>query len=204
MLDMKDLMSDSEQLIWEGRPDKLVTILESIFNPMLPFAVFWGAADFFIFYKTVGTNTDGFPILLFLVFHAMPVWMYLGGVLTVALRVRNIYYLVTTGGVYVSGGLLVFNYQMKPWTDISHINIHRGVFDSMFGVGDIVFICSHSHMSSHDNHSGEGIKIKNIREFSEVFKLVKSLQTDIYADTMYPNAKRPDTNPGYKTRYNRY
>ena len=31
---------------------------------------------------------------------------------------------------------------------------------------------------------------------------IKKLQEDIYADTMYPNALRPEENPGYRTKYN--
>jgi bisphosphoglycerate-dependent phosphoglycerate mutase len=44
-------------------------------------------------------------------------------------------------------------------------------------------------------------KICNISEYLEVYNLVKKLQTDIYTDVMYPNALRPDENPGYKTKY---
>ena len=31
--------------------------------------------------------------------------------------------------------------------------------------------------------------------------MVKNLQTDIYADTMYPNDLRPSSNHGYNTNY---
>ena len=37
--------------------------------------------------------------------------------------------------------------------------------------------------------------------YIEVYNMVKKLQTDIYTDVMYPNAKRPSENPGYNTKY---
>ena len=204
MTDLKAFMRNNEQVLWEGRPDKKVTVLEGIFNPMMPFALLWGLIDFGVFIgSSMASPGEGLFIIPFLLIHAMPVWIYLGGCVTVALRWRNISYLVTTGGLYVSSGLFSFNYRMKPWTDIGHINVHQGIFDRMFGVGDVVFICAHTHVSSHGNHSDETMKISNISEFMEVFKLVNNLQTDIYSDTMYPNAQRPTYNPGYNTQYNR-
>ena len=37
--------------------------------------------------------------------------------------------------------------------------------------------------------------------YQKVFELIKKLQTDIYADTMYPNDLRPQENRGYSTEY---
>jgi hypothetical protein len=37
----------------------------------------------------------------------------------------------------------------------------------------------------------------------EVFKMVKQTSVDIKTDYNYPNALRPETNPGYKTKYDR-
>ena len=214
MIDLKDLVKANEKVVWEGRPHKAVTVLEAIFNPMLVVAIIWGGIDISIVGTTVFALKDasGVPgqmgnfVLLFLLIHMMPVWLYLGGVVTVFLRWRNVHFLVTTHGLYVSGGLFTFNYEMKPWTDIGHINIHQGVFDRMFSVGDIVFVCAHNSYQTSSNHNGghHHMKIYNIPDFQQVFKMVSNLQTDVYSDTMYPNAMRPDNNPGYNTQYNRF
>jgi hypothetical protein len=37
----------------------------------------------------------------------------------------------------------------------------------------------------------------------QVFKLVKQTSLDIKTDINYPNALRPETNPGYQTKYER-
>ena len=207
MIELRDLLKPNENVLWEGRPHKSVTILEAIFNPMLFFAILWAGIDLsviggFAFGGEAGGEMLGF-IVPFMLLHMMPVWIYLAGVLTVFLRWRNTRFMLTTHGLYVSGGLFAFNYEMKPWTDIGHINIHQGVFDRMFGVGDVMFVCAHhSYQSSNDHDSAhQQMKIYNIPDFQEVFKLVNKLQTDVYSDTMYPNAMRPDENPGYNTKY---
>lgn len=214
MIDLKNLVKANERVLWEGRPHKTVTVLEAVFNPMLPFALVWGGLDFFVISVATSSMRDegGMPgemgsfLFFFMLIHLMPVWIYLFGALTVFLRWRNVRFLVTTHGLYVSGGVLTFNYEMKPWTDIGHINIHQGVFDRMFGVGDVIFICAHnSYQTSHNHNSGhQNMKIYNIPDFQQVFKMVNNLQTDVYSDTMYPNAMRPDSNPGYNTQYDRF
>lgn len=205
MINLRELVKPNEQVLWEGRPHKLTTVLEGIFNPMLFFAIIWAAIDMTVLAGVLMTDDVG-PIAFiipFMMIHMMPVWIYLIGVLTVFFKWKNTHYMVTTHGLYVSGGVFAFNYEMKPWTDIGHINIHQGVFDRMFGVGDVVFVCHHSnsHSNSHSHGSGSGMSIRNIPNFREVFRIVNNLQTDVYADTMYPNAMRPDSNPGYNTQY---
>ena len=43
--DLKAMVGNDENILWRGRPDKKCFILESIFNPMLPFALIWGILD---------------------------------------------------------------------------------------------------------------------------------------------------------------
>lgn len=80
---------------------------------------------------------------------------------------------------------------------MSRIMIHRGIFDSFFGVGDVVIT------TNQFNQKGKPIPmvISNISNYNEVYQLIERLQTDIYTDTMYPNDLRPKTNSGYKTKY---
>lgn len=207
--ELEMMVGKEETILWRGRPDRKCFILESIFNPMLPFAVLWAVIDFGI----IGTMafTGAFAemkgmsigIILFFAFHLMPVWIYLAGLLGIARKYRNIEYIVTDKGIYASGGFFTYTCEMKPFTDLSHINIHRGIFDQWLGVGDVVSECGHTSTSRSSGHSGHsrGISICNIPDYKKVFQLIKDLQTDIYADTMYPNDLRPQTNHGYRTKY---
>lgn len=205
------MIGKDEKVFYKGKPDKLCFLLESIFNPLLPFALIWAAVDFSIMgvaafaFFTRGMseiNPFGlFAILAFFAFHLMPVWIYLGGILFTARKYKNTEYIVTDRGVYISGGIFTYNCEMKPFTDLAHVNIHRGIFDQMLGVGDVVMVCNHTGYNSHGAHSLGGFTICDIKNYMWVFKLIKDLQTDIYADTMYPNDLRPKENHGYNTRY---
>ena len=44
--DLKKLVSENEKILYEGKPDKKCFIFESIFNPVMPFALIWGLIDF--------------------------------------------------------------------------------------------------------------------------------------------------------------
>ena len=76
----------------------------------------------------------------------------------------------------------------------------RGMIDRMTGCGDVNIICG-GRYSTADSTGSNNFSIRDIPDYQEVFQLVRRMQTDIYADTMYPNALRPDNNPGYNTQY---
>lgn len=211
-----ELSTNGERIVWRGKPKFSCFVLETIFNPMLFFAIVWACFDIFAISTILKTGDmaesgmGGFLIPFFL-FHLMPVWLYLGGVITSVIKYKHTEYIITERGIYISGGIIAVNVQMKPFTDLSHVNIHKGLFDQILGVGDVVMICAHTGYDptmgygrrSH-SHSHENFSIVDIEDYQEVFKIIKEMQTDIYSDTMYPNAMRPDTNPGYNTRYNKF
>ncbi|MDE6627398.1 MAG: PH domain-containing protein [Lachnospiraceae bacterium] len=201
--DLELMVGTNETILWRGKPNKKCFLLESIFNPLLPFALIWALIDFGAIFGMGASNIGGLSFFLvpFFLFHLMPVWLYLGGVFLALKKYKNTEYIITDKGIYVSGGTFSYTYEMKPFTDLSHINIHRGIFDQWLGVGDVVSICSHDGYNSHDSHSSHGLTICDISDYREVFSMVKQLQTDIYADTQYPNDLRPAENHGYQTQY---
>ena len=198
--ELKAIVGSNEKILYEGKPNKKCYVLESIFNPLLPFALIWAIIDFGIIGGVVlAENTENilFFIIPFMLFHLMPVWIYLGGILFTAKRYKNTAYVVTDKAIYVSGGAFTRNINVKPFAELSYINLHRGIFDQMFNVGDIVAT------SNQMTQRGKSITIiiASVSNYVEVYNLVKKLQTDIYTDVMYPNAKRPSENPGYNTKY---
>lgn len=198
--ELKAIVGSNEKILYEGKPNKKCYVLESIFNPLLPFALIWAIIDFGIIGGVVLVEKAEnilFFIIPFMLFHLMPVWIYLGGILFTAKRYKNTAYVVTDKAIYVSGGVFTRNINVKPFAELSYINLHRGIFDQMFNVGDIVAT------SNQMTQRGKSITIiiASVSDYVEVYNLVKKLQTDIYSDIMYPNAKRPSENPGYNTKY---
>lgn len=206
--DLELMVGEEEQILWRGRPNKICYILEGIFNPLLPIALIWLLFDStFIFTfldfssgiekSNINTSFTLAPLIAFFLLHLMPVWIYLTGVLFIFRMYKHIEYIVTDKGIYISGGLLAYTCQMKPYTEVSRINIHRGIFDQYLRVGDVVF----NGQRSNTTPVSSNLTIANIPNYQDVFELVKKLQTDIFSDTMYPNDLRPEENHGYKTQY---
>lgn len=198
--DLKQMVGSDEKILYEGKPNKKCFIFESIFNPLMPFALLWGIIDFGILGGTLFFGKESgmaFFIIPFMLIHLMPVWIYLGGIFFTFRRYRNTYYIVTDSGIYVSGGVFSKTYKHKPFAEMSHVDLHRGIFDQMFNVGDIITTSSQFT----NNNSNASISICSISNYADVYNLVKKLQKDIYTDVMYPNDKRPSENHGYKTEY---
>ena len=199
------LVSKNEKILWQGRPDKLCFILEAVFNPFLLVAFLWGAIDFgfitAIFKAQPNVPTQmNFFFIPFFALHLMPVWIYLAGVLFSFLHYKNTSFAITDQAVYLSGGMLTQQYERKPFAEMAHVNLSRGIFDQWIGVGDVVLTNNQDGYNTRRNVF-RGLTICDIRDYTEVYQLIKRLQTDIYADTMYPNDLRPDTNHGYETKY---
>ncbi len=198
--ELKAIVGSNEKILYEGKPNKKCYIFESIFNPLLPFALLWAIIDFGIlggaFFAQDSSNMLIF-LIPFMLLHMMPVWIYLGGILFTVRRYKNTAYIVTDRAIYISGGAFTRNINAKPFAELSHINLHRGVFDQMFNVGDI--IATTNQLTQ--NGKSATISISSISNYIDVYNMVKKLQTDIYTDVMYPNAKRPSENPGYNTEY---
>ena len=201
------LIGKGEKILYAGKPDKKCYIFESIFNPLLPFAALWGLFDMFFIgaaFSSDKADEAAFFIIPFMALHMMPVWLYLGGALLSFRRYRNTAYIVTDKGIYASGGIFARTYKSKPFAELSHVDLHRGIFDQWFGVGDIITTSAQANpmsMNGRRTSANAGISIDSIANYAEVYKLVKQLQEDIYTDVMYPNDLRPAENRGYKTRY---
>ena len=197
--DLKQLINEKEKILYEGKPDKKCFIFESIFNPLMPFALLWAIIDFSVIGGVLFMDEGSgllFFIVPFMLIHLMPVWIYLSGVIFSIVRYKNTYYIVTDSGIYVSGGVFSKSFNHKPFAELSHVNLHRGVFDQLFGVGDV--ITSSAQIA---NNTSASISINSISNYIEVYNLVSKLQKDIYTDVMYPNDKRPAENHGYNTEY---
>ena len=81
--DLKSMVGENEKIMWEGKPSKKCFIFESIFNPMLPFALIWAIIDlgFIGTVSKFGNDGFGFFLIPFFLLHLMPVWIYLFGVI---------------------------------------------------------------------------------------------------------------------------
>ena len=182
--ELKSMVGMDETILYEGKPDKKCFIFESIFNPLLPVAIIWAVIDMGFLGFGMG---GGMPVFMlpFMLFHMMPVWIYLGGVIFSFRRYQNTYYIVTDHAIYVSSGIFTMNLETKTFAELSRVNLHRGIFDQMFNVGDVQIT---TNQFTKKNMPAM-LNINSISNYTEVYQMVKKLQKDIYADIMYPNDK---------------
>jgi len=204
--ELKLLVGDDEKIIYAGKPNKKCFVLESIFNPLLPFALIWGLIDFGFIGVSLSSKEEGlaFFMIPFMMLHLMPVWIYLGGALLTMRRYNNTNYIITDKAVYASEGAFSKRFKSKPFAELSHIDLHRGIFDQWLNVGDIIMTSAQANPVSRNGRttsSNAGISIDSISDYITVYNIVKKLQQDIYTDVMYPNDLRPKNNHGYNTKY---
>ncbi len=172
-------ISREEEVLWYGKPNKTCVILESIFNPFLAFALFWGLIDLTILSGFILHNFNSIniivPIILFFSIHMMPVWIYLFGVFFSIKKSKNMEFLVTDKAIYIAGGTFKREVNIKRYEQIYDISVRRGFFDKKLGVGDIIFEKLGIPYSVQRRNS---FKIENIRDYLYVYKLIKKAHAD--------------------------
>lgn len=73
--ELKSMVGMDETILYEGKPDKKCFVFESIFNPLLPIAIIWAIFD--MGFLKLGMGSFQFFLVPFMLFHMMPVWIYL-------------------------------------------------------------------------------------------------------------------------------
>lgn len=186
---LAQMVNERENILWQSKPDKRCFVLESIFNPFAGFALFWFLFDaFFIFTffsassHTINGNPADFNEALkfgipFFLFHLMPVWIYLGGVLFTFKKYENTEYIITDKAVYISGGIFNFNFERKEIDKLTDITIRQGFFDKKLMVGDVI-IEKYITGYGKSRHEVE-VAICDIPDFQSVYTMLLDIQESI-------------------------
>lgn len=197
----KSPLIEGENLIWSGKPKKSAFIVNKILV-MAPFALIWLGIDSAIitaFFSTGAVNDVLFFIIPFFAIHLFPVWVWLGNILTANKKWKNTKYYITDKRIIIQNGFIASNYQTVYYKDIKNVNLHVGIIDKLLGVGDIYFDLGSRRASDETLNMVTGFL--DIVEYNELYQKVQKVVLDIQTDIQYPNALRPETNPGYNTTY---
>lgn len=125
-------LAAGEYVVWKGKPKKSAYIADKALS-MLPIAIFWAIFDFNFLRMSGG---DGM-LLLFLAFHMMPVWLWIGSALTSVLQWNNEDYYITNKRIIIRKGIFKPARQTLFLRDVHSCDVHYGLLDRMFGSGDI-------------------------------------------------------------------
>lgn len=200
-VDYSNPILPGENVLWSGKPKKGAFILNSVLS-MLPIALLWGAIDGFIISTVMKSGMPaqmyGFLIPFFAI-HLFPVWIWLSNVLTASKRWQNTNYYVTDKRIVMQSGFVNMNYQTIYYKDIKNVNLRVGIIDRMLGVGDVTIDLG-AYVAG-DNVRRVSHTFFDIENPQEVYSRLQKIVLDIQTDIEYPNAYRPDENPGYNTKY---
>ena len=120
----------------------------------------------------------------------MPVWMWIFNTVKAFKEVKNLEYAITDRRVIIRSGVIGIDFKFVNYTEIDSVNIKVGFIDKIFKVGDIYI-----------NSSVNSAVLWDVSNPYKIGRALQKVTTDIKSDIHYPNALRPEENPGYKTRY---
>lgn len=191
-----DVLDGSEKVLWRGKPNAKSYILASVIK-MLPMALIWIAFDgVFITFISIGMSRGQIPlgilgfVIPFFLIHLTPVWIWLANMIKAAREVRNLEYAITDKRIIIRSGMIGIDFKFILYTEIDSVSIKVGLIDKIFKVGDIYV-----------NASVNSGVLWDVENPYGVGSALQKVTTDIKSDIHYPNAMRPDSNPGYKTGY---
>lgn len=193
---IEDVLNNDEKVLWQGKPNAKSYVLAAMLK-MLPIAIIWLIFDgAFIFFITAGMIKGDIPtfilafIIPFFLLHLTPVWIWLGGIIKAAREVKNLEYAITDRRIIIRSGVIGIDFKFINYTEVDSVNVKVGLIDKIFKVGDIYI-----------NSSVNSGVLWDISDPYGIGRALQKVTTDIKSDIHYPNALRPDNNPGYKTEY---
>ncbi len=200
---IRSMLDIGEQLIWEGKPDRVTYVIGQPF--LYLFALMWGAFDaVFIFAFTSGEafgGSMGFFFIPFFLIHLIPVWIAIFGPVYRLINWNYIEYAITDKRIYVASGIIGRDIKLVEFSQVREPSVQVGIIEKLRNCGTVRL-----NPYSQTNRSGtQGLlhtgALLHISDPYGVFKRIKQMSLDIQTDISYPNAIRPDNNPGYNTKY---
>ena len=191
--ELREILMDGETVLYDGKPQKTCYVFQS-FSKLIPIALIFLCVDGFFIYTFLlaGIPKGMLPFIIgFFALHLLPVWKCIAKIITAKLEYKNIIYAITNRRVIIRDGIVGLDYQNVTHEEISNINVYVGVIEHFFRTGTIIVTTT----------SGYKHYLRSVNNPYEVHKMLNKVHSDVKTDVFYPNALRPDNNPGYKTTY---
>jgi membrane protein YdbS with pleckstrin-like domain len=188
------IKDNDETIIWIEKPKFIPFLLSGLagFIFLVPFAAIW----FFMWRKAQPQNNGFFGEWFILI----PIVFTLFAFLRKLFSYSNTCYAYSNKRVMMRTGFIGTDFKIIDYDKISDVQVTVNIIERIYQVGSIKFFSGRT-----ETDDGNTKKLYDTWEAIpnpyEVFKRVKEVMVDIKTDYNYPNALRPDTNPGYNTRY---
>lgn len=189
------VLAAGETVLWRGKPKRSSFIATKSLT-MLPIAIVWLCFDATFIAASIGGGGAWFMIPFFAL-HLMPVWIWLGNVITAGRRWKNTCYYVTNRRIIIQGGFLAVEEKSLFYKDIHNVQVKIGLLDKIFGTGDVLLDMGAVSSKGRPLYAS----LEDLEDPHQVYHRVQKIVLDIQTDIEYPNAYRPRENPGYQTDY---
>jgi len=200
LLPQFDSVKDNdEEILWTGEPKFIPYIFSGLGAGLftLAFGIVWMLTTI-NFKNDDGSSANPF----FWLFGLLPLLQGLYVFLNRLLSFSNTAYGYSNKRVMMRTGFIGTDFKTIDYDKISDIEVTVNIIERIYNVGSIRFFSGRTQTDE-----GNTTKLYDvwsaIENPYEVFKMVKQTSVDIKTDFNYPNALRPDINPGYKTKYDR-
>lgn len=193
----RPVLAADEHILWSGKPKKNAFVAAHSLT-LMPIAVIWFCLDFQVIPDIFSASGIQWFLVGFFALHLAPVWIWLGSVITAPKRWRNTNYYVTNRRIIIQGGFLATNEKSLFYKDIRSVQSKVGIFDKLFGTGTIVF---NSEMMTNNNNKATPPSFQYLEDAQQIYARIQRTVLDMQTDIEYPNALRPEENPGYNTDY---
>lgn len=190
-------LAAGETILWRGKPKKSAFIATKCLT-LMPIAIVWLCFDS-MFIATAFSGGGSWFLIPFMLLHLMPVWLWLGSMLTAGRRWKNTNYFVTNRRIIIQGGFLAVNETTLFYKDLRNARVRIGLLDKLFHTGDVVF--DNGIYYGNSRTQDRLPHLEDLEDPYQVYERIQKIILDIQTDIEYPNAFRPAENPGYQTDY---
>jgi len=197
--EFQSIKNDDEEILWTGKPVFVPYLFGGLGSALylIAFGIIWVLISLNVKPEKSEGGFEYFWLVGFL-----PLAQGLFVFLNKLLSYPNTAYAYSDKRVMMRTGFIGTDFKTIDYDKISDIEVNVNIIERIYNVGSIQFFSGRTQ-TKEDNTIKLYDKWFAVRDPYVVFKLVKQTSVDIKTDFNYPNALRPGTNPGYKTKYER-
>ena len=208
-------IDDNEKILWQGKPHKFMYLLNGASILSLIFLLVWVLMFSFIGSKslsfsnefgglTPGNMVNGsfdiftfFPYIIFIGFLAVFIIIPIKRLI----ESFKVNYYITDLRIYIESGIIGRDIQSIEYKEINKLNVNVDLLGKLFNRGTIALTPDQTYSNRDNYYTIRGIRLIGVENPYAVYKLIKNNSLNVTTDQQYPNAYRPDKNPGYNTRF---
>lgn len=190
------VLAPGEAILWRGKPKRGAFITTKSLT-MMPIAIVWLIFDMNAILSIFSEGELLFFLIPFFALHLMPVWIWLGSMLSAGKRWKNTNYYVTNRRIIIQGGFFAVNETSLFYKDLRNANLQIGLLNKLLHTGNIIF----DDGNYGNDRKAQRLALENLEDAPAVYNRIQRIILDIQTDMEYPNALRPEENPGYHTNY---